>query len=31
MLRAMFAFVLAEWDVFERTGQRPLVAAERSR
>jgi hypothetical protein len=25
MLRAMFAFVLAEWDVFERTGQRPLV------
>jgi tetratricopeptide (TPR) repeat protein len=25
MLRAMFPFVLAEWDVFERTGQRPLV------
>ena len=31
MLRTMFPFVLAEWDVFERTGQRPLVAAERSR
>jgi hypothetical protein len=25
MLRAMFPLVLAEWDVFERTGQRPLV------
>jgi tetratricopeptide (TPR) repeat protein len=25
MLRAMFPFVLAEWDIFERTGQRPLV------
>jgi hypothetical protein len=25
MLRAMFAFVLAEWEAFERTGQRPLV------
>jgi DNA-binding XRE family transcriptional regulator len=25
MLRAIFPFVLAEWDVFERTGQLPLV------
>jgi hypothetical protein len=25
MLGAMFPFVLAEWDIFERTGQRPLV------
>lgn len=25
MLRAMFPFVLAEWQVWERTGQRPLI------